>query len=278
MWCERFNIIVTSLHRDFLPASWGTYAPTWVDICLFTGTIGLFSTLFLLFLKFVPAVAVTEIKELRHETGARGHATAPAAGGGRGRTDERRRTATATTSSPSASCWPSSRTTDALLEGTRKMREKGHGRARHPHALSGARHRGGAGAGPGRRSPRSCWAAAITGVRHRPTAMMYFMNAVDFPINVGNRPPHSPPAFIPITFELAVLLGGTSAFFGRCWACSSSPALPPAVRVGELPAGQHRRVLPVGRGAGTGKRPGGRHGRRPPVGAVNVEVVEEPER
>ena len=72
MWCERFNIIVTSLHRDFLPASWGTYAPTWVDICLFTGTIGLFSTLFLLFLKFVPAVAVQEIKELRHETRARG--------------------------------------------------------------------------------------------------------------------------------------------------------------------------------------------------------------
>jgi molybdopterin-containing oxidoreductase family membrane subunit len=68
MWCERFVIVVTSLHRDFLPSSWGGYAPTWVDICLFTGTIGLFSTLFLLFLKFVPAVAVTEVKELRHET------------------------------------------------------------------------------------------------------------------------------------------------------------------------------------------------------------------
>jgi Ni/Fe-hydrogenase subunit HybB-like protein len=86
MWCERFNIVVTSLHRDFLPASWGTYAPTWVDITLFTGTIGLFSTLFLLFLKFIPAVAVQEIKELRHETeheahadshGAIGHAPAP---------------------------------------------------------------------------------------------------------------------------------------------------------------------------------------------------------
>src|SRR3989440_5132237 len=67
MWCERFVIIVTSLHRDFLPASWGKYAPTWVDICLFTGTIGFFSTAMLLFLKFVPAVAATEVKELRHE-------------------------------------------------------------------------------------------------------------------------------------------------------------------------------------------------------------------
>jgi Ni/Fe-hydrogenase subunit HybB-like protein len=67
MWCERFTIIVTSLHRDFVPSSWRNYSPTWVDISLFIGTIGLFSTLFLLFLKFVPAVALTEVKELRHE-------------------------------------------------------------------------------------------------------------------------------------------------------------------------------------------------------------------
>jgi Ni/Fe-hydrogenase subunit HybB-like protein len=67
MWCERFTIIVTSLHRDFIPSKWENYSPTWVDISLFIGTIGLFSTLFLLFLKFVPAVAVTEVKELRHE-------------------------------------------------------------------------------------------------------------------------------------------------------------------------------------------------------------------
>ena len=67
MWCERFNIVITSLHRDFLPSAWRNYTPTWVDFSLFIGTIGLFSTLFLLFLKFVPAVAVTEVKELRHE-------------------------------------------------------------------------------------------------------------------------------------------------------------------------------------------------------------------
>jgi len=74
MWCERFNIIVTSLHRDFLPSSWKDYAPTWVDLSLFIGTIGLFSTLFLLFLKFVPAVALTEVKELRHELAEHGPA------------------------------------------------------------------------------------------------------------------------------------------------------------------------------------------------------------
>jgi Ni/Fe-hydrogenase subunit HybB-like protein len=67
MWCERFVIIVTSLHRDFLPSKWELYAPTWVDWSIFAGTIGLFSTLFLLFMKLVPAVAVMEVKELRAE-------------------------------------------------------------------------------------------------------------------------------------------------------------------------------------------------------------------
>jgi molybdopterin-containing oxidoreductase family membrane subunit len=67
MWCERFIIIVTSLHRDFMPSNWAMYYPTVIDWTLFIGTIGLFSTLFLLFLKFIPAVAAAEVKELRHE-------------------------------------------------------------------------------------------------------------------------------------------------------------------------------------------------------------------
>jgi molybdopterin-containing oxidoreductase family membrane subunit len=67
MWCERFVIVVTSLHQDFIPSNWAMYYPTWVDISLLTGTIAFFGTLFLLFLKYVPAVAVTEVKELRHE-------------------------------------------------------------------------------------------------------------------------------------------------------------------------------------------------------------------
>ena len=67
MWLERFVIVVVSLHRDFLPSSWGMYAPTWVDFALFAGTIGLFGFCFLLFLRFVPSVSATEVKELAHE-------------------------------------------------------------------------------------------------------------------------------------------------------------------------------------------------------------------
>jgi molybdopterin-containing oxidoreductase family membrane subunit len=74
MWFERFNIIVTSLHQDFIPSNWAMYYPTWVDFSLLFGTICFFGTLFLLFLKFLPAVAVSEVKELNHELhGHRGH-------------------------------------------------------------------------------------------------------------------------------------------------------------------------------------------------------------
>ena len=62
MWFERFVIIVTSLHRDYLPSNWAYYSPTWVDIWQFVGTFGLFMTLFLLFMRFLPTIAIGEVK------------------------------------------------------------------------------------------------------------------------------------------------------------------------------------------------------------------------
>ena len=62
MWFERFVIVVTSLHREFLPSNWSYYSPTWVDICTYLGTFGLFFTFFLLFIRFVPLVAIAEVK------------------------------------------------------------------------------------------------------------------------------------------------------------------------------------------------------------------------
>jgi Ni/Fe-hydrogenase subunit HybB-like protein len=62
MWFERFVIIVISLHRDFLPSNWGYYLPTWVDVMTFVGTFGLFFTMFLLFMRFLPMVAISEVK------------------------------------------------------------------------------------------------------------------------------------------------------------------------------------------------------------------------
>jgi molybdopterin-containing oxidoreductase family membrane subunit len=62
MWFERFVIIVTSLHRDYLPSSWGYFTPSWVDVFTFVGSFGLFMTLFLLFIRFLPVIAISEVK------------------------------------------------------------------------------------------------------------------------------------------------------------------------------------------------------------------------
>ena len=62
MWFERFVIIVTSLFHDFLPSSWGAYSPTLIDIFIFLGTLGLFFTAFLLFIRWVPMIAIAEVK------------------------------------------------------------------------------------------------------------------------------------------------------------------------------------------------------------------------
>jgi len=64
MWLERFVIVATSLHRDFLPSSWGMYYPTWVDWSVYLGTIGLFLFLLLLFIRFLPVISIFEMREL----------------------------------------------------------------------------------------------------------------------------------------------------------------------------------------------------------------------
>ncbi len=62
MWFERFVIIVTSLHRDYVPSSWTMYSPTWVEIGIFIGSLGLFFVPFLLFTRFFPVIAMSELK------------------------------------------------------------------------------------------------------------------------------------------------------------------------------------------------------------------------
>jgi Ni/Fe-hydrogenase subunit HybB-like protein len=80
MWYERFVIIAVSLTRDFLPSSWGMYYPTWVDVMTFAGTFGIFTTLFLLFIRFFPMIAMSEVKTTLPV--ADPHYHPPAVGGG----------------------------------------------------------------------------------------------------------------------------------------------------------------------------------------------------
>ena len=69
MWFERFVIIATTLARDYLPSSWSYYSPTWVEMGIFAGTIGLFFTLYLLFARVAPVVAIAEVKSILKSAG-----------------------------------------------------------------------------------------------------------------------------------------------------------------------------------------------------------------
>ncbi len=77
MWFERFVIIVTSLHRDFLTSSWAMYAPTIIEVSILVGSFGLFFFLFFLFIKFLPSINMAEVKSIipTHAHADHGHAT-----------------------------------------------------------------------------------------------------------------------------------------------------------------------------------------------------------
>ncbi len=68
MWLERYVIVITSLHRDFVPAAWGMYHGTFWDYATYFGSIGLFMALLFLFIRFLPVISITEMRELVAET------------------------------------------------------------------------------------------------------------------------------------------------------------------------------------------------------------------
>ncbi len=72
MWFERFVIIVTGVSRDFIPHAWGLYAPTWVEFGIMIGSFSLFFFLFMLFVKHLPSVSMTEMKEMLGKRGGHG--------------------------------------------------------------------------------------------------------------------------------------------------------------------------------------------------------------
>ena len=76
MWFERFVIVVTSLHRDFMPSSWDYYSPTIWDIAAFVGSFGLFFTMMCLFVRYLPMVALSEVKAVIPEADPHHHAEA----------------------------------------------------------------------------------------------------------------------------------------------------------------------------------------------------------
>jgi hypothetical protein len=64
MWLERFVIVITSLHRDYLPSSWGTYKATRWDYTTFIGTLGFFTMMFFIFIRLLPVISIFEVRAL----------------------------------------------------------------------------------------------------------------------------------------------------------------------------------------------------------------------
>ena len=108
--------------------------------------------------------------------------------------------------------------------------------------------------------------------------MIYFCNVIDLPINIGNRPPHGPPANIPITFELAVLLAGGSSFFGFFALARLPQPYHPVFESEEFARAAVDALLPVGRAAARGPTRTARSPTAQAAGALSAEVVEESER
>jgi hypothetical protein len=77
MWFERFVITVTSLHHDFLPSSWDYYSPTVWDMATLLGSFGLFFTLFCIFVRYLPAIAIAEVKSVMPQADPHYHPPAP---------------------------------------------------------------------------------------------------------------------------------------------------------------------------------------------------------
>jgi Ni/Fe-hydrogenase subunit HybB-like protein len=66
MWFERFNIVITSLAKDYLPSNWASYSPTITEIGVYVGTLGLFMVGVLLFFRYIPMIAISEVKSVLH--------------------------------------------------------------------------------------------------------------------------------------------------------------------------------------------------------------------
>ena len=228
MWFERFVIIVTSLHRDFLPSSWATYTPTWVEIATLAGTFGLFFTCFLLFCRFIPVIAISEVKAVVGEDDASAvreadpveepaeqtmHATAEELGPGRvmvGEFEREHDLRNATRAAKAAGA----HITDTYAP-------------YHVHGLSAAM-----GLAP-TRLPWICLGLGFVGAAAK-ILFEYWTMSISWPVNVGGKPFESLPAYVPVTFEVMVLFAGLStvaAFLivSRMWPGRSAVLVSPHV-------------------------------------------------
>jgi molybdopterin-containing oxidoreductase family membrane subunit len=198
MWMERFVIVVVSLHRDFMPSSWRNYAPTLWDITTLAGSFGLFFTMFCLFVRYLPMVAMSEVKGVVPEgsTGSTSAGPAPVVSVPAG----------------CAGLLAEFATGERLASAAETLRDSGYTAfdAHSPVPLHGLRERMGL-----RRSPIP-WFVLVFAMTGAGGGMLlqWWTSGVAYPLIVAGKPYFSWPAYIPITFECAILGGVIGALVG----------------------------------------------------------------
>jgi Ni/Fe-hydrogenase subunit HybB-like protein len=203
MWFERFVIIVTSLHHDFLPSSWGYFRPTIWDIACLVGGFGLFFTLFSLFVRFVPMVATAEVKTVLPEAdphyGSAAKPSAPAA-------------VPAAPAGPRYGLLGEFESPTALYRACESVRDAGYSQwdAHTPFPVHGLDRAMGLSRS---KLPWIVFVMAIGGALAG-FALQTWVHSIAYPNVISGKPLFAWPAYIPITFELAVLGGALGAVFG----------------------------------------------------------------
>jgi hypothetical protein len=213
MWCERFVIVVTSLHHDYLPSSWGMFYPTWVDIVQMLGGFGLFATAFLLFIRFVPMVALSELKAISPLADPhRASATEPESQEEPGVAASLAPRSVPVPGGPVFGVLARFRGPAELLAAVGRLHGAGYRRfdayAPFPvHDLDRA-------LGLGRsKVPLFALAGGLFGLAFAQW-IQWYQSAVAYPLVVGGKPLNSVEAFVPITFETTVLYASFGAIAG----------------------------------------------------------------
>jgi molybdopterin-containing oxidoreductase family membrane subunit len=204
MWFERFVIIVTSLHRDFLPSAWDYFQPTMWDFACLIGGFGLFFTLFTLFVRFVPMVAAAEVKTVLPQ--ANPHAVSRAAA------HEETPTLAPPPSGGRYGLLAEFASPGLLYHACEAVRDAGYSRwdAHTPFPVHGLER------AMGLRRSRLPWivfvmamGGALAGV-----ALQGWVHSIEYPLVISGKPFFAWPAYVPVTFELAVLGGALGAVLG----------------------------------------------------------------
>ena len=211
MWFERFVIVVTSLHRDFLPSNWGYYSPTMIDILTFIGTFGLFFTLFLLFLRFVPLIAIAEVKSVIPQ-GDPEHPLAVRKEAPPARMLESFTQASTSETQKPYGLLAEFETSAEIKQAAKKVRDAGvkHWDVFTPFPIHGMDD------AMGLRDSRVGWFTFVGGVTGFCTGMLmiWFMNGFDYALAVGGKPLFSPVFAFPVSYELTILFGAIGSLIG----------------------------------------------------------------